>query len=84
MCLPLCVIWQLLDLESDAIRSDLLRTAVDRATIMQQQIDSYMRGAGCEATVPPQNGHRKSCLHPVPFPIRRPKGPVPPSMHTHA
>jgi hypothetical protein len=49
LCASFALAVQLLDLESHAIRNDLLRTAVDRTTIMQQQIDGYMRGTlmGC-------------------------------------
>jgi hypothetical protein len=38
-CIP-----QLLHLEAHAIRADLLRTSVDRITIIQSQIDGYLRG----------------------------------------
>ena len=45
-CLPpLLAPRQLLDLEAHAIRADLLRTAVDRTTIMQNEVNSYLRGA---------------------------------------
>ena len=44
-CLPpLVAPRQLLDLEAHDIRADLLRTAVDRTTIMQNEVNSYLRG----------------------------------------
>ena len=43
-CAPPLPGLQLLRVEARAIREELLRTAVDRTTIMQKQVDGYLRG----------------------------------------
>jgi hypothetical protein len=81
-CLPpLLAPRQLLDLEAHDIRADLLRTAVDRTTIMQNEVNSYLRGAVDFATA--QNSLFPPLMRCSARPLRRyPKQRPSPAGHT--
>ncbi len=76
-CLPpLVAPRQLLDLEAHDIRADLLRTAVDRTTIMQNEVNSYLLGAVDFAHCP------KLPNEPIPPPSSTPHALLCPALET--